>query len=123
IAAFTIIAARELERYGVTVNGISPGALTRMTEGLGMGRGPAKESDFDARSAGNISPIVVWLGSKESKDVNGQLFLISGGRLSVLEGWRRGPTHSADQRLDTANLGPVVKDLLSKAADPSDMRS
>ena len=34
IAAFTIIAARELERYGVTVNAIAPQALTRMTEGL-----------------------------------------------------------------------------------------
>ena len=34
IAAFTIIAARELKRYGVTVNAVAPQALTRMTEGL-----------------------------------------------------------------------------------------
>ncbi len=34
IAAFTILAARELRRYGVTVNAISPSAQTRMTEGL-----------------------------------------------------------------------------------------
>src|SRR4051794_7514527 len=34
IASFTQIAARELSRYGVTVNAIAPGALTRMTEGL-----------------------------------------------------------------------------------------
>jgi NAD(P)-dependent dehydrogenase (short-subunit alcohol dehydrogenase family) len=34
IAAFTIIAARELKRYGVTVNAISPHAQTRMTEGI-----------------------------------------------------------------------------------------
>src|SRR5205807_3135592 len=40
IAAFTIIAARELARYGVTVNAIAPGALTRMTENLGGGRRP-----------------------------------------------------------------------------------
>ena len=38
IAAFTIIAALELERYGVTVNAIAPGALTRMTEGLDASR-------------------------------------------------------------------------------------
>src|SRR5687767_7660706 len=37
IASFTIIAARELGRYGVTVNAIAPAALTRMTENLGMG--------------------------------------------------------------------------------------
>ena len=34
IASFTVIAARELGRYGVTVNSISPSALTRMTEDL-----------------------------------------------------------------------------------------
>src|SRR6476620_5471471 len=38
IAAFTIIASRELGRYGVTANAVAPGALTRMTEGLGMGQ-------------------------------------------------------------------------------------
>ena len=35
IASFTIIAAMELGRYGVTVNAIAPAALTRMTENLG----------------------------------------------------------------------------------------
>src|SRR5262249_22773526 len=34
IAALTIIAARELKRYGVTVNAIAPGARTRLTENL-----------------------------------------------------------------------------------------
>ena len=38
IASFTIIAAMELARYGVTVNAIAPAALTRMTENLGMGQ-------------------------------------------------------------------------------------
>src|SRR4051794_13261382 len=38
IAAFTVIAAEELGRYGVTVNAIAPAALTRMTENLGMGQ-------------------------------------------------------------------------------------
>ncbi len=38
IAAFTVIASRELARYGVTVNAIAPGALTRLTEDLGMGQ-------------------------------------------------------------------------------------
>src|SRR5262249_36231999 len=39
IAGFTVIAARELRRYGITVNAIAPGALTRLTEDLLMGRG------------------------------------------------------------------------------------
>src|SRR5437868_140874 len=50
IASFTIIAAMELGRYGVTVNAIAPTALTRMTENLGMGQAAAnrKPEDFDA---------------------------------------------------------------------------
>ena len=36
IAAMTLIAADELARYGVTANSIAPGALTRMTEDLGI---------------------------------------------------------------------------------------
>ncbi len=50
IASFTIIAAQELGRYGVTVNAIAPAALTRMTENLGMGDQSAqrKPEEFDA---------------------------------------------------------------------------
>ena len=125
IAAFVVIAARELERYGVTVNGVSPAALTRMTDGLpGMGsQSDLKEREFHPMDPANISPIVVWLGSRASKDVTGRLFLITGGRLSVLEGWRRGPTHSEKGRLDPTTLGPIVTDLLAKAEEPSTMTS
>ncbi len=47
IASFTIIAAMELARYGVTVNAIAPAALTRMTEGLGMGAGVRRDQGAD----------------------------------------------------------------------------
>ena len=116
IAAFTIIAAKELERYGVTVNAIAPGALTRMTEGLGAGRPQVAEGDWNPRSPENVAPIVVWLGSAESKGVTGRVFLISGGRLAVAEGWHRGPGTEKKGRWDPAELGPVVKDLMDKAA-------
>src|SRR5437763_15662060 len=73
IASFTVIAAKELGRYGITVNAVAPGALTRMTENLGMGRAAAdrKPEEFDARAPENIAPVVVWLGSPESKDITG----------------------------------------------------
>jgi NAD(P)-dependent dehydrogenase (short-subunit alcohol dehydrogenase family) len=59
IASFTIIASKELERYGVTVNAIAPAAITRMTEDLGMGQveGDAREE----LSPRHIAPIVCWL--------------------------------------------------------------
>ncbi len=118
IAAFTIISAMELGRYGATVNAIAPAALTRMTEGLGMGQAP--EELKEKMSPRLISPIVTWLASAESKDVTGRVFDVSGMRLAVAEGWSRGPT-LADPPDDPAAIGPVVKELLAAAAGNANM--
>src|SRR5882724_3803638 len=58
IAAFTIIAARELGRYGITVNAIAPGALTRLTEDLGMGRGSEERKGHLHRRG--MAPTATW---------------------------------------------------------------
>jgi len=118
IASFTIIAARELERYGVTANCVSPGALTRMTENLNPNRPRADvaEGAFNPRSADNVAPIVVWLGSLESVGVTARVFESSGGRLGISEGWRRGPSVTQERRWEPDELGAVVQDLLAKAA-------
>jgi NAD(P)-dependent dehydrogenase (short-subunit alcohol dehydrogenase family) len=109
IAAFSIIAARELWRYGVTVNAISPSAQTRMTEGLRQ-LTPEERARRDPKW---VSPIVTWLASEESQDVTGRVFQTGNGILSVLEGWHRGPT--IDQIGDPTKLGPIVKDMVAKA--------
>src|SRR5438105_2946879 len=80
-----------------------------------------KPEDFDRMSADNIAPLVVWLGSNESKDVTGNVFLVSGGTISVAEGWRRGPTTSQNDRWDPAELGKVVPDLLAQSTGQSTM--
>lgn len=113
IASMTLIAAKELVRYGVTVNAISPGALTRMTEDLGPPR-KLKVDEWDPSDPANIAPIVVWLGSPEAKDVTGQVFESMRGRLSVYEGWHRGPTVEQQRRFDPAKLGPIVKEMLAE---------
>jgi NAD(P)-dependent dehydrogenase (short-subunit alcohol dehydrogenase family) len=109
IAAFTIIAARELRRYGVTVNAISPSAQTRMTEGLRQ----LTEEQRARRNPKWVSPIVTWLASEQSQEVSGRVFQAGNGIVSVCEGWRRGPT--IDQMADPVSLGPVVKDMVAKA--------
>jgi NAD(P)-dependent dehydrogenase (short-subunit alcohol dehydrogenase family) len=123
IAAFTIICGIELGRYGVCANAIAPVARTRMTENLGMG--PAPEGvQFDALDPANISPLVVWLGSNENTDVNGRVFLVDGDRVSVAEGWRRGPTARNNQmRWEPSQLSKVVPDLVAQAEPPSTMMS
>jgi NAD(P)-dependent dehydrogenase (short-subunit alcohol dehydrogenase family) len=109
IAAFTVIAALELGRYGVTVNAVAPVALTRMTEGLG----PAPETDEarEMRSPRWIAPIVTWLASEEAKDVTGRVFEASGDTLAIAEGWVRGPRTTPVE--DPTVLGPIVAELLA----------
>jgi NAD(P)-dependent dehydrogenase (short-subunit alcohol dehydrogenase family) len=118
IASFTIIAAKELARYGVTVNAIAPGARTRMTEDLARARGipdPAP-GEWDSRDPGNVSPLVAWLASGESGHITGRVFNVSGGRISVAEGWHAGPGVDKGARWDAEDLGPVVTSLVEQAA-------
>jgi NAD(P)-dependent dehydrogenase (short-subunit alcohol dehydrogenase family) len=111
IAAFTIIAARELGRYGITVNAIAPGALTRLTEPLREGE--ISEEDRESQSPRWIAPIATWLASTESSGVTGRVFEASGDMLAIAESWHRGPTVAPVA--DPTTLGPVVADLVKRA--------
>jgi NAD(P)-dependent dehydrogenase (short-subunit alcohol dehydrogenase family) len=118
IAALSIVAAAEFARYGVTVNAIAPAARTRMTEQAFAETMAAPEEGFDAMAPENVSPLVVWLGSVESRDVTGRVFEVEGGKITVADGWRHGPSVDKGARWEPAELGPVVGDLLAKAAPP-----
>ncbi|SDL97020.1 NAD(P)-dependent dehydrogenase, short-chain alcohol dehydrogenase family [Nonomuraea maritima] len=109
IAGLTVIAARELERYGVTVNAVAPAALTRMTENL-IPAG-AKGADAD-----DIAPLVVWLAGAEARGITGRVFNVRGGMISVAEGWHAGPGVDKGSRWDPAELGAVIPSLVDKAA-------
>jgi NAD(P)-dependent dehydrogenase (short-subunit alcohol dehydrogenase family) len=122
IASFTVIAAMELARYGVTVNAIAPVARTRMTENLGGASSqPVDPASFDRMAPENISPLVVWLGSPEAKDVTGRVFQVAGGMIRVAEGWHGGPVANQDDRWDPAELGKIVPDLVAKARPNANM--
>jgi NAD(P)-dependent dehydrogenase (short-subunit alcohol dehydrogenase family) len=85
IAAFTLIAAQELSRYGVTVNCLAPNARTRMLEAA-YGELPVPEG-FDALHPANNSPIVVALCADEAQSITGQVFFVYGGTVSALRTW------------------------------------
>ncbi|MCG5431390.1 SDR family oxidoreductase [Mycobacterium sp. MYCO198283] len=119
IAGLTLVAAAELGRYGVTVNAIAPSARTRMTETVFAEMMSTQDRDFDAMAPENISPLVVWLGSAESRDVTGRVFELEGGLIRVAEGWAHGPQVDKGARWDPTELGPVVRDLLAKARPPA----
>ncbi|MEV0974314.1 SDR family oxidoreductase [Microtetraspora glauca] len=119
IVGLTLVASAELGRYGVTVNAIAPAARTRMTEQVFAATMAApEEGAFDAMAPENVSPLVAWLGSAESKDVTGRVFEVEGGRICVMEGFRHGPSTDRGARWDAAELGPEIGGLLKEAARP-----
>ena len=118
IATLTIIAAKELERYGVTVNAIAPTALTRLTEDVPMMSDATASTELSPET---ISPLVVWLGSAESRPVTGRVFSVWGNAITVIEGWVNGPSVSTDSHWDPAALTAVVPDLVAKAAPNAGM--
>lgn len=113
IASFSVIAARELARYGVTVNCIAPGALTRLTEEL---LDDEQKASMDPHW---VAPIVTWLASTESSQVTGRVFEASGSTLAVAEGWHRGPT--TEPISDPTQMGDSVLDLVKRARRNADM--
>ncbi len=118
ITVLTLIQAAEMGRYGITSNAIAPSARTRMTEEVFAEMMAKPESGFDKMDPANVSPLVVWLGSPDSKDVTGQVFEVAGGMISVADGWRTGPKVDKGARWDPAEVGGAVRDLIAKAVPP-----
>ena len=92
IAGFTRVVARDMGRYGVTANSISPSASTRMTtsvpeeaRSLRASRGITSGSSTTLRGEPeDIAPFVTWLASDESSHVNGHVFHVTAGLISLL---------------------------------------
>ena len=114
IGAFTTIIAQELIRYGVRANAIAPAARTRLTEatpGLGdIVRAPEDASRFDIWDPANISPLVAYLATAACP-VNGKVFFVQGGKVSVMTGWTMAETIEKDDRWTVAELEQEMKAL------------
>jgi NAD(P)-dependent dehydrogenase (short-subunit alcohol dehydrogenase family) len=119
IVGMTLVASAELARYGVTANAIAPAARTRMTEVAMPDMMRAPDEGFDAMAPENVSPLVVWLGSTESREVTGRVFEVEGGIVSVADGWQHGRRVDKGGRWAPAELGDVVRGLIAEAPDPT----
>jgi NAD(P)-dependent dehydrogenase (short-subunit alcohol dehydrogenase family) len=124
IAAFTQILGEELWRYGVLSNAIAPSALTAMTEGLAGYK--ERLDELEARTGWvnpggpeNLVALVVWLASPAAT-VNGRVFNVRAGHVSVAEGWRPGPSYEKEGPFEVTEMDRVVPDLVSKAAPQVD---
>jgi len=109
VAAFTVITALELARYGIRVNAIAPGARTQMTESafgdLSFG------GDFDPLDPANVAPVVAWLLSDAAADVSGQVLGITGGLLELYEGWHVVADLERDRRWTVEELAEAAPRL------------
>jgi len=114
IASLTLVQAAELRRYGITANALAPAARTRMTEQVLADQMKKPESGFDAPDPDNVSPLVVWLGSRESANVTGRVFDIGGGRITLADGWNDGPTIDKGARWEPREIGAVVARLIEQ---------
>ncbi len=102
LIGLTVTTAIEARRYGVTVNAISPIAMTRMTEGLMAPSGGA----FEARDPANASGVVTYLASEASGWLTGQVLRIDGDRIQRMQGWQIAGEHvsSTGQAVTAAEL-------------------
>jgi NAD(P)-dependent dehydrogenase (short-subunit alcohol dehydrogenase family) len=112
IASFTVVAAQELGRYGVTVNCIAPNARTRMTESAF--ELPSDDGSFDALDPANNSPVVVALCADDAQGITGQVFHIFGGTVNMLTPWMPGELFANDGRWDAEEL---LGEILARVPD------
>ena len=120
IAGFTIIAAQELARYGVTVNCLAPNARTRMTEAT-FGEIPKPAEGFDPMDPANIAPVVVALCADEAQEITGQCFFVYGGAVNVLRAWEAGELLQADGRWNADELLAELRDRFPGGLAPEGM--
>jgi 3-oxoacyl-[acyl-carrier protein] reductase len=98
IAGFTRVVARDLGRYGVTCNAISPGAATRMTATIPqntqqlraragtapvVAEAPRRSTVPPMREPEYVAPMTVFLACDEAWNINGKIFYVAGGRISL----------------------------------------
>jgi NAD(P)-dependent dehydrogenase (short-subunit alcohol dehydrogenase family) len=96
IAGLTRVVSRDLGRYGITVNAVCPGALTRMSQTVPQAARRMREArrlqtgfeerSFPLRNFGpeNVAPWVVYLATDAARNVNGQTFLVMAGLVALL---------------------------------------
>ena len=87
IATLTIIAQRELDRYGVKANAIAPAARTRLTlatPGISDDVVRAPAEGFDAWDPANVSPFVAYLATADCP-IKGRVFFVAGGGIHLFQ--------------------------------------
>jgi len=114
IAALTMVAARELRRYGVTANCIAPRARTRMitnTFGDSVMAAPSEEGSFDEFAPENVAPLIAFLASDAAGHISGNAFVVYGGTVILEKPWSPGPQIQKAGRWEAGELAGEIDKL------------
>jgi NAD(P)-dependent dehydrogenase (short-subunit alcohol dehydrogenase family) len=132
ISGLTKVAARDLGRYGITVNSICPVAGTRMTvtdaylrareirKQQGIQREDRGTGEIEHLDPDDVAPMVVYLASEHAGNVNGQFFLCYGGAVALVSQPRPVQTLFTDgvwtlDELDRLAPGTVLQGVTNPA--------
>jgi 3-oxoacyl-[acyl-carrier protein] reductase len=106
IISLTTSTANAMVKYGVTANAIAPRARTVMTTSSmpEMFAEPAEEGAFDVWAPENVAPLVSFLASPEASRITGQVFIVWGNEVKLLQGPRVEERFIADGRWTAEGL-------------------
>jgi NAD(P)-dependent dehydrogenase (short-subunit alcohol dehydrogenase family) len=115
IATLAMIVGLEMQRYGVTVNAISPIAATRMLSSIG--RTADESAEWDPLDPANASPVVAWLCSEDSGWLTGAVLRVDGNTVRRVKGWsvEGGYTAASQKALTAEELGLGIRRLYGVA--------
>jgi NAD(P)-dependent dehydrogenase (short-subunit alcohol dehydrogenase family) len=114
IVGLTLTTSLELARFGVTVNAVGPGGMTRLTATTGSDLQPFEpddlaEDEYHPMDPAGSSPLVAWLASDEAQYVSGQVIRAIHDKIYLMGGWQEIATISSGQkRWDATRLGQLM---------------
>jgi NAD(P)-dependent dehydrogenase (short-subunit alcohol dehydrogenase family) len=112
IAGFARCLFQEGLKYGIRVNTLAPAAYSRLTSDIF----PEDQNFEELLSAEKVSPLVVWLGSEDAKDVTGRQFLVSGNSVQLIS-WQSQDVavkDNTDEPWSVAEIGEKVAESFEK---------
>ena len=111
IVGLTYSTANSLAKYGVTVNAVSPGAVTRMTESVPGDRRRVRPGTADERSPDNVAPLVAYLASERSGWITGRIVHAAGYEVALY--------NNPEPEIRLVGTGPWSLDALAEQVERS----
>jgi 3-oxoacyl-[acyl-carrier protein] reductase len=115
IISLTTSTANAMVKYGVTANAIAPRARTLMTtSSMPEMFGETKEGSFDVWAPENVAPLVAFLASPQASRVTGQVFIVWGNEVKLLQGPRVEERFITEGRWTAEGLAKEMGDAFEK---------